>query len=351
MSAPRIGAMAAALFIVLAPASAAAQGGELEFLEPEEVVVTAEPGASENFTVRLRNRSPQQVTPTFAAEVEDEDGRAIAGHRVVVVVVDDDDKEIATAPIGENDVGRYRLFLRGQGIGEEVSGLLVARGPRGVAPATVPLSAAPPTVADRGADVVILGSLLLAAAIMAVARRTVATGPLSGALPDLKFDFKGSYASTLTGVSALLGAVLSAGVLDDPANLTTKAYAALNVLFFVLVAAGTFAYAVVLAPKLWSFLLASFLTVWAVYGELWTLYLLVDDLGRPEGFPSIAVSLLKLVFVAAALGALAYVFRKIQAVVQGTAVDAPAAQTQVAATAERPAPVAAGARARRLSLL
>lgn len=132
------------------------------------------------------------------------------------------------------------------------------------------------------------------------------------------WDFSKSWASNLTAAGALLGVVVAGSILPDPPHLLTKSqYGALNVYFGLLVAAAAFFYNAIVVRKeikplpptdpskppdpvtyqsvglVWTYLVASLLTLWAVWGELGTLYVMLTDIlgnGRFDSLSSIVIA-------------------------------------------------------------
>lgn len=186
---------------VTAPANA--QSRELEFVAPDQIALTGSDDVSDKVSVWLENASDEELTPGFATILEDSDGDAVASDTVQVVAVDDEGAKIAIEPLAANDVGRYRLFLKGSGADKDSSGQLVATG-SGIAPGSVSLSVGPEPVASGGVDSALLfplggAVLLILLAWVAVVRPVGLRHPLG----TLDLDFTTSFASTLTAVGAL----------------------------------------------------------------------------------------------------------------------------------------------------
>jgi hypothetical protein len=98
-------------------------------------------------------------------------------------------------------------------------------------------------------------------------------------LGSAAWSFSDSWASTFTGVSAVLGLFLALGLEFQVQVLNQKAFALLNFFFAIIVLAAALVYkatgkTVVQADgehfqgKLWAFFLAAFLTLWAVFGQI-----------------------------------------------------------------------------------
>ena len=309
---------------------------ELEFVSPTEIKLTATGEESAKTSVWLRNESTEDVRPVFSASMEEKDGTAVSPGQVRVVLVDDAGSEIApdaVSPLPANGVGRYRLMLKGSGVGTDISGQLVATA-AGVAPASVGISVSKKTVLNRGVNTALLAPFVLAAIVVFIAW-AITLVPFNEPLPKLDLDFKESFASTLTAVGALLGTVISASVLpEDTVNMSKEAFTALNLLFGVAVVAAGLFYSAMQKPE-WvtnkddaakqdrklrgyvgPFLLACLITVWAALGEAWTLWLLVDELGQDGGFTEFAVTVFQTFLIASAIAMVFYAISRINSIVK-----------------------------------
>jgi len=156
----------------------------------------------------------------------------------------------------------------------------------------------------------VFGSLALAVAFM-LARCLIAKRPKVRIRRRLKmrmgspgWDFTKSWASNFTVVGAVLGTIVGAtGVIPEVTQFFPKgSYAALNVFFGVLVVLAPFVYLATQHPKrshtrhgdmvdqpqgyVWSFLLATLITLWAVLGELGTIAFLVYEIRSAGSLPS-----------------------------------------------------------------
>jgi hypothetical protein len=342
-----------ALLALAAVPIASAEAPGLEFVAPEELAFTG----SDEATVWLQNDSGIAVEPSFTMSAEDSDGEAVPKDSVTVVT---DEGE----PLDPYNVGRYRLHLGGSAIEGDLSGELVATagaaalgaGKQGVAPASLSVSAGPKSDFDHG-----VGEILYVPAIAAFLLVlfswlvTIAGGRVSllAPLPALDFDFKTSFASTLTTVGALLATIIAAGVLpEETVNLSKESFTALNLLFAVAVVAAGLVYSALQTSR-WvpkegeednevrkaqghfaGLLLASLITVWAVFGELWTMGLLVDELGQDQGFGGGAVDVFKGLLIASVIAMCIYTPVRTRATVKG---ERPKPTDKV----KKPSPVAA----------
>jgi hypothetical protein len=352
------------LMTVAATSTASAQERELKFVAPDQIALTGSDGSSDKVSVWVENASNKQVTPNFAAILEDGDGNAVSRGTVQVVAVNNDDNEIAIRRLAANQVSRYRLFLKGSGADEDGSGQLVATG-SGIAPASVSLAVGPESIASNGVDFALLFPLGGAVLLILIASLTVVRPvPLRDPLGTLDLDFATSFASTLTAVGALLGTIIAAGVLpDDTVNLSKEAFTALNLLFGAAIVVAGVVYAAV-QKAIWvdsetdalkqerklqgyvgSFLISCLITTWAVFGELWVSWLLVDELGQGQGVTGFGVVVFKILLIAAAIAMVFYTLWRIQSTVKSER-DKPAPGAAPGAFGP-----AAPARLKRISLL
>lgn len=305
---------------------AAAQDSELDFVSPDSVAFTIDGSTSDEVSVWLRNASEKEVTPSFRVILEDSDGKSVTSTVKV--------SGGTIAPLAGNDVARYRLQLEG---GSKASGQLVATAPA-LAPATVPLSLGEKSIADRGVNGALLIPLVAALVLIAVAFFTVVKPvSLTAPLGTLELKFSESFASTLTTTGALLGTIISASVLPEETVIFSKeGFTGLNLIFGIAVVVAGLVYSAVQKP-VWKdikdeatkqerklqgfvgpFLLAALITVWAVFGELWTLWLLVEELSQDSGFTGVAVIAVKVLLAGAALGMVPYTLVRINSIVKSS---------------------------------
>jgi hypothetical protein len=151
-----------------------------------------------------------------------------------------------------------------------------------------------------------------------------------------------SWASTLTGIGALLGTVLTAGVLpDETQTLSSESYAFLNVLFGMLILMAGLIYTIwhkkgVDAGKeqisVKVFLWLAVFTLWATLGELLTVVLLVGEMELHGTVSSWLFWGLLALLGLAFLGAIYYAWHTIKANVKAPAERPPSP------SADEPAP-------------
>ena len=77
-----------------------------------------------------------------------------------------------------------------------------------------------------------------------------------------------------------------------------------------------------LPPKGWAFLAAAAITIWAVFGELLTLFQLVEALGQGHGFTGVAVTFFRGLLGLAALAMAIYIPKRISALTTDAAAAA-----------------------------
>jgi hypothetical protein len=137
-------------------------------------------------------------------------------------------------------------------------------------------------------------------------------------LGPANWDFSLSFASNLTVLAAILGTILTAGVLPDTSSAPAGTYAGLNLMFGVLVILGPFVYTATqkvetihptqdpgtTAPQyqgyVYGFFLGTVLTLWAVLGELATTGLVFNEIRRGHSMPAIVLWVLVVVLAGGA---------------------------------------------------
>jgi hypothetical protein len=156
---------------------------------------------------------------------------------------------------------------------------------------------------------VIYGSLILAAGLMVYRAMTV-SDRLGKRMGPVNWDFSESWASTFTVVGAFLGTVLGeSGVVPETTHYLPKAaYGGLNLLFGLVALLATLFYTAVRSVKtphgktgvkepqyqgfVWSFLVATALTLWAILGELETVGLLLAEIRYVGAIPGSVIAVL-----------------------------------------------------------
>lgn len=292
-----------AILIVALPAPVAhAQAAGLEVVQPDQVDFTTE-SDGDAVSVWVKNTTSQSVTPEFSLVVEDADGVALDG--LSVEAQDGASIEPAT-------VARLRLTLAGVDADTTGSGQLVLTAD-GAAPGSVPVSIAPEPDLLAGADDPLWIPLFVATVLLVIGI-AIAGGStdFNNKIPGVKIEFGSSFATTLTGVGALLGTVLGAGVLpDETSTLSSEAFTALNVLFGLAVVIAAVIPATLQSDDgtdtvIGLFWVGAFITMWAVFGELITLWMLLGELGSAQGVSSAAATTFKVLLGVGAVAMAVY---------------------------------------------
>lgn len=268
-------------------------GGEtepprLEILSPAKVDVSADEETT--VTVFVRNAGPLPVVVSFQV------------HGEYAPTVRPESAEV----FGQS-VRKLELTFVPDTTEEPVSGVLIASG-RGRVPASAEFEASAEQETPGWVYAIIFGSLGLASALVVI-RWLVGGFPreLGGRLGPASWDFSKSWGSTLTAVGALLGTILSASVLPDTTSVPKATYAGLNLFFGALIVIGPFAYTATQGIKpvhrtrtvkepqfqgyVWSFLLATAITLWAVLGELATMFAVFDEIQVGQTMPEVALGI------------------------------------------------------------
>jgi hypothetical protein len=157
----------------------------------------------------------------------------------------------------------------------------------------------------------VIGGTIAVAIVLVVPRglfvcwRTNDRLGLRSAVGPVNFDFSKSFASTITALGALLTTILAAKgiVTSKTPHLTASSYAALSLFFGILVVVAPFVYRALSTTSdvidkdglddiqyqgnAVGFLLAVLLTVWAVYGQLVTMFLFLTDIQSTTLFESV----------------------------------------------------------------
>jgi hypothetical protein len=308
--------------------SAAAQTGpSLQFSDDEELAVDLpEKGGSSTASVVVENQTDTAVDLEFEVLLEDAEG--------------DPTSSISVAPTGNatldpHETGRFELTFNASESTGELSGELVA-GSTDAGPAVRALTFRESAELASWFNGVIFAPLIFAF-LFVVARWAllgVTGASLTKRLGPANWDFSGSWASTLTVLGALVGTILSAGVLPDETERLSKAsYTALNLIFATLIVVAPVIYAATRRPKdtklkpgdsadeaediqyqgyVWSFLLASGIVIWAVVGELATIGLLLAELHGEKAISTEALGVLWGVLGAGALLIVSYSWNTIR---------------------------------------
>jgi hypothetical protein len=310
-------ALACALLGPVAPDLAAAEPppAQIEILSPEKVEVSADEKETVDVLVRNAGGSPIvvgfEVNGEYAPTISPESGEVMP-----------------------YTVRRLSLIFTPTTPGKEVSGELIASG-EGVAPDGVSFSSS----AKQGTPwwiYAILFASLAVSLLLVVARWLVGKYPraagLKGRIGPANWDFTKSWGSNLTALGALLGTIIAAGVLPDQTAVPKTTYAGLNLFFGALILIGPLVYTATqtsaaadpakspqepqLQGYVWSFLLASAITLWAMLGELGTILAVFNEIRVGETMPQAIVWVLGVLLVISAGLLLAMSWRRIRAIVE-----------------------------------
>lgn len=260
----------------------------LDIVSPAKVTLSPKTGAkSATATVIVRNSGPAISAVSF---------EVVGTEKPVPVVT-----VLGKAALDARAVAPFKLEFTTR----PASGALVARAPE-VAPGTVQFESSPAKGVRWWIWAVVFGPLALALVVILGRWLTIDGRPgLTRRLGPVDWDFSKSWASNVTVIGALLGTILSAGVLPEVTTTPKATYAGLNLLFAVVIVVAPFLYratqSVVAVHQttaetepqyqgyVWSFLVSSALTLWAVVGELATIGLLFDEIRTGRSMPSAAV--------------------------------------------------------------
>jgi hypothetical protein len=322
---------------------ALAQDGELVIVKPDELKVAYEAEETDPYTVWIRNTGATEAEVQFTANVQDSSRK---GEAVTAASTN--------TKLAPQHVERFHVTFASVDKGR-LSGELVARA-EGFAPGTIDLEIGPKRNIG-GAINALIGGALAVALILTVVRWFTLKGPLGVGLGSpvgpAKFDFTKSFASTITLVGAVLGTVLTAGLVpEQPEHLTKDEYLSINLLFGVMVVVGTIVFAMSerpdkdKAPKageerlyegaVWALLVSAGLVVWAVAGEVACIALIVSELDATGAFTALAIYVFWGLLGLAAIATLTYTYRRIYWVIENCA----AMKHQVDAQGTRSAPQA-----------
>ena len=327
----RVALLVLSIFVALVTAtSAVAQPPELKFVEPEKLAVNYDGEKSGDTSVWIKNTGPAPVTPEFSTILQESNGLRVD---VEVEVIDEGSAPVKPATIAAGGVKRYRIRFANPSKG---SGQLVASA-KDVAAATLPLSLGKELPPTRGVNATLAIGLVLALIALIPAwlrgHGEAGLGDRLGGTAEL--DFTKSFASTITGVGALLGTIIAATEVlpEETVELSKAGFIGLNLTFAIAVAiAAAISTSVLHAkatkaekatdPPVWKtegyvfpYLIAAFITLWAVFGELGTIWLLVGELASGKGFTSVGVWGLRVLLVVAGLAMFPYTYNRLKVAV------------------------------------
>jgi VIT1/CCC1 family predicted Fe2+/Mn2+ transporter len=288
---------------------------QIDILSPEKVEVSADQEESVDVLVRNSGGSPLVV----GFEVEGEYAPKVFP---------------ASAEVFGYSVRWVTLYFTPAKAGEEVSGELIASG-KGTAPAGIAFTSSAGQTTPWWIYAILFASLGAALALVAI-RWLVGEYPrkatLAGRIGPANWDFTKSWGSTLAAVGALLGTIVAAGVLPDTSSVPKTTYAGLNFFFGALILIAPFIYTATqtAAPVdrakplpepqfqgyVWSFLLATAITLWAVLGEFGTILAVFNEVRVGQTMPQVTIWILGAVLTLSAGLLLAMSWRRIKAIVE-----------------------------------
>jgi hypothetical protein len=310
-------------------------------VQPDKLSLTLDGSGTqtEPVSVWVRNSAAVTVTPIFVAVLEDKHGKPADSPRV------DAPSGTTVQAISAGDVGRSRLVISGITKGSSLSGELVAK-PNAitpnVAPATLAVTIAPKPNYDHRSDYILIFAGVFALIVVGLTG-WFSEAKLKGTLSPANLDFSGAFASRITVVTALLGTIVAASVLPSHTKwLSADSYKALNIIFGALIACAALSFGAVQkqvngasGPELHGygalFLVSAFITVWAVYGVLATLWFMIWDINQTSGFTEAGVLVFHGILIFAAAAMLVYVVIRIFQITDAAANESPPARGSAAA--------------------
>jgi hypothetical protein len=197
-------------------------------------------------------------------------------------------------------------------------------------------------------------AFVLAPALSAGVGTRISLGARMG---KAKWDFKDSWASTITVVGGVIATVVSSASLGVPApdpgvpvNLPRGQYAGLSLGFTFVVFAAALFYNATRQPQevnahdgtvelqlqgfVWSFLVAVWITVWAVVGQIATLWFALADMELLRSLTVVARWAFSLVVGVAAICVVIYVWKSLEQTLESQ-VNETREATAESVTAER----------------
>jgi hypothetical protein len=184
-------------------------------------------------------------------------------------------------------------------LSEAATGQLIIRG--GSLPVAQSVEVKPAAPDEDWPGIIILGSLLIALSALAGVyfRLGEKRSRLKNAAPSTpKWEF-GSWATTLTAIGAVFGAVLGASTFPSfPSEVSKDELVNLNIFFGVLVLIGPFVFATISSFPAkrtgtnWTMLIACLFTLWAVVGQLGAFGLLAWELLQGDFWAHVLVAAL-----------------------------------------------------------
>jgi hypothetical protein len=289
---------AAVLFLLPLTARAQVVGG-LEFAEGTAIVAEFGGGSSTaSATVTLVNRGAATAV-AFSAILEDEDGQDVSG-------------SVSIAPnpgvLDARSVTRVVLTITSSSPGTEAFGQVVVTPTIGGLPAIAPMEVGPPVSRSFQPELIAFAAGVIALAFVWIRAiflgwGTDETFSLSDKMGQPGWSFSESWASTLTVALAVVGTVAASSVLPpEPLRMSTIGYIGLSLFFGGLTVFAPIVYVAfrshhpVTDPDEHSsthgyvggFLAAAAVTLWAAFGQLFTLGVAADEIAVRYSLKSFA---------------------------------------------------------------
>jgi hypothetical protein len=322
------------------PTGTALARAELDFVEPDSLTFAL---PSDDYkTVWLRSS---------AGAIEDLHWQLLVdkGGARPITVRESDEPGAARRPaleiqggddgIAEGAVAGYRIRVRGLTT-DKVKGAQLVASATATTPATLDVSISAKSDFSNTVTGVLLWPLGIALLFMLIRGLTV-RGKFGGEIGSLDLDFSKSFATTLTALGALLGTLLADDVVGEAtSSISKQGFQTLNLTFGVVIVLAPITYLIAqrtitktedgkpkthYVGKTWALLLASAVTLWAVLGEIYTTFLLLDELAGSGDIEAAAVTIMQVGIGIGAVLACAYSWRKLRWIVETAAGgDAPA---------------------------
>jgi hypothetical protein len=307
-------AAAAILAALLVPAAVADEARDgLRFVGPSALALTVMTGTSSTnkFSVWLSNDSASTVTPMFTTKLINE-----AGTEVKAEV-----EPLKVAAMPAYTVHRITLTIDSIAKLATSSGQLVASSET-APPTTLSLSIAPQSVYKATSAFVLIASGIFALLILGIASvglRFMGQLRFGATLRPEDLEFSSGFAAGLTLVGALLGTIVSAGVIPEHTEWLSKdSYVALNLIFTGVIAVAALVYTAFQTEeggkvhgRVWAFMVAAALTTWAAFGELLTIWLLISDIDATTGLTHLGTDIIHTVLAASGILMVVYLINSI----------------------------------------
>jgi hypothetical protein len=289
---------ATTMLLPLAGLAAAASGddGALQIVGPSSVTLTTDHTGTETqpTTIKVKNTSTGSITPILSVNLMRGD-TPVSGVTAAA-------PEGTTVPrIKRNSTEELKFVVTGVPADANLTGQLAVSGGK-AAPSQISISISPTGATQTygtSSTFILLASLgaglvVVTAAFLFLGAFPPKWGPQAGftdVLAPENFDFSSGFAASTTLIGALLGTIVAASVIPDNTRWLSKdTYIALNIIFGALVPFATAIFNASqkdvkgkLHGRVWSFLIAAWITAWAALGELLTVWFLIKDINGTSG--------------------------------------------------------------------